>query len=72
MGTHPAFIRARAAAAAGIPVALVTGTPLLVEQTGIVWGALFAEVLVVVALVPVVLLFRRTLSSTRPASGGAP
>ena len=42
---HPAFARARAAAAAGIPVALVTGTPLFVHQQGIVWGALFAEVL---------------------------
>ena len=31
-----------------------------------------ALTIVVVALVPVVLLFRRTLSSTRPASGGAP
>jgi hypothetical protein len=44
------FIRARAAAAAGIPVALVTGTPLFVDQLGIVWGALFVEVLVTVAL----------------------
>lgn len=47
---HPAFVRARAAAAAGIPVALVTGTPLFLGQQGVAWGALFAEVLVSVAL----------------------
>ena len=47
---HPAFARARAAAAAGIPVAVVTGTPWFIEQQGVVWGALFAEVLVSVAL----------------------
>ena len=42
---HPAFVRARAAAAAGIPVAVVTGTPLFVAQDGIIWGAVFAEIL---------------------------
>ena len=48
---HPGFVRARAAAAAGIPVALVTGTPFFVDQQGIAWGGLFAEVLVVVVVI---------------------
>lgn len=48
---HPAFARARAAAAAGIPVALVTGTPLFNDQVGIKWGGAFAGVLVFVAVV---------------------
>ena len=47
---HAAFVRARAAAAAGIPVALVTGTPLFNDQFGIEWGAAFAGILVVVAV----------------------
>ena len=47
---HPAFVRARAAAAAGIPVAVVTGTPLFVDQAGIVWGAVFAEIVLTVVL----------------------
>jgi hypothetical protein len=47
---HPALVRARAAAAAGIPVALVTGTPLFVGQDGIIWGAVFAETVLTVVL----------------------
>ena len=47
---HPAFVRARAAAAAGIPVAVVTGTPLFVDQAGVVWGAVFAEIVLTVVL----------------------
>jgi hypothetical protein len=47
---HPALVRARAAAAAGIPVAVVTGTPLFLDLQGVVWGGLFAEVLVSVTL----------------------
>lgn len=47
---HPGFARARAAALVGIPVSVVTGTPLFVHQQGIAWGALFAEVLVVVTI----------------------
>ena len=47
---HPAFVRARAAAAASIPIALVTGTPLFVDQEGIVWGAVFAEIVLTVIL----------------------
>ena len=47
---HPAFARARAAAAAGVPVAVVTGTPLFLDYQGVAWGALFAEILVSVAL----------------------
>lgn len=48
--THMAFIRARAAAAAGVPVALVTGTPLFVGQDGIIWGAVFIETVLTVVL----------------------
>ncbi len=44
---HPAFVRARAAAAAGIPTAVVTGTPLFDEQYGVTWGATFIGILVV-------------------------
>ena len=47
---HPAFVRARAAAAAGIPVAVVTGTPLFVDQEGVIWGAVFAEIVLTVVL----------------------
>ena len=47
---HAAFVRARAASAAGIPVALVSGTPLFNDQFGIEWGAAFAGILVVVAV----------------------
>ena len=48
--THVAFVRARAAAAAGLPVAIVSGTPLLNDQYGIEWGAAFAGILAVVAV----------------------
>jgi hypothetical protein len=48
--THMAFARARAAAAAGVPVALVTGTPLFVGQDGIIWGAVFIEILLTVLI----------------------
>lgn len=47
---HPAFVRARAAAAAGIPTAVVTGTPLFDEQYGVTWGATFIGILVVTAV----------------------
>lgn len=47
---HVAFVRARAAAATGVPVALVTGTPLFNDQYGIEWGAAFAGILVVVTV----------------------
>ena len=48
---HEAFVRARAAAAAGIPVALVSGTPLFNDQYGVEWGAAFAGILVFVTVV---------------------
>ena len=48
---HRGFARARAAAVVGIPVSLITGTPLFVSQQGIAWGGLFAEVLVIVVIV---------------------
>jgi hypothetical protein len=48
--THMAFVRVRAAAAAGVPVALVTGTPLFVGQDGIIWGAVFIEILLTVLI----------------------
>ncbi len=48
---HPAFGRARAAAAAGVPVALVTGTPFAADQPGVMWGATFVGVLVFVGVV---------------------
>ncbi|GAA4400345.1 hypothetical protein GCM10023168_08990 [Fodinibacter luteus] len=73
---HPAFVRARAAAAAGIPVALVTGTPLFVDQAGVVWGAVFVEVLVTVLLLHQLATGIRDLapvdgdSDTRRWSGG--
>ncbi|HZB66986.1 MAG TPA: hypothetical protein VE503_06170 [Ornithinibacter sp.] len=47
---HEAFVRARAAAAAGIPVALVSGTPLFNDQYGVEWGAAFAGILVSVTV----------------------
>ena len=47
---HPAFARARAAALVGIPVSIVTGTPLFLGQQGIAWGGLFAEVVLTVVL----------------------
>ena len=40
-------MRARAAAAAGIPIAVVTGTPLFDDQYGVTWGATFVGILVV-------------------------
>ena len=43
---HPTFVRARAAAAAGIPAAVVTGTPFFVDDFGVVWGATFVGILV--------------------------
>lgn len=48
---HPAFVRARAASAAGIPVALITGTPLFDEMNGVKYGGVFAGILVFVAVV---------------------
>jgi len=48
---HPAFVRARAAAAAGIPVGLVVGTPLFNDSIGITWGATFVSALVFVVVV---------------------
>ena len=48
--THMAFVRVRAAAAAGVPVALVTGTPLFVGQDGLIWGAGFIEILLTVLI----------------------
>lgn len=48
---HPAFARARAAAAAGIPVAVVTGTPLFADQVGVMWAGAFAGVLAFVAVI---------------------
>jgi hypothetical protein len=47
---HEAFVRARAAAAAGIPVAVVSGTPLFNDQYGVEWGAAFAGILVFVTV----------------------
>src|SRR6476619_4181845 len=47
---HPALARARAAAAAGIPLALITGTPYTDTMGGVEWGARFADVLVVVTV----------------------
>lgn len=47
---HLAFIRARAAAAAGVPVAVVTGTPLLAGQTGVILGARVMEVVLTAAI----------------------
>jgi hypothetical protein len=43
---HPGFARARAAAVVGIPVSLITGTPLTNDMVGVEWGAAFAGVLV--------------------------
>ncbi len=48
---HEAFVRARAAAAAGVPVALVSGTPLFNDLYGVEWGAAFAGILVFVTVV---------------------
>ena len=62
---HPAFVRARAAAAAGIPVAVVTGTPLFVDQAGVVWGAVFAEIVLTVVPPP-----PARHGDPRPRSGG--
>ncbi len=47
---HEAFVRARAAAAAGIPVAVVSGTPLFNDLYGVEWGAAFAGILVFVTV----------------------
>ncbi len=47
---HLGFVRARAAAVAGIPVSIVTGTPLTNDVTGLEWGAAFAGILVSVAI----------------------
>lgn len=43
---HPAFARARAAALVGIPVSLVTGTPLTDSVIGVEWGGAFVGILV--------------------------
>jgi hypothetical protein len=43
---HPGFLRARAAAVAGIPVSVVTGTPFTNDLIGLEWGAAFAGVLI--------------------------
>jgi hypothetical protein len=48
---HLAFVRARAAAAAGIPVAFITGTPLTDGMNGLEYGGVFAGVLVFVTVV---------------------
>lgn len=47
---HPGFVRARAASVAGIPAALVTGTPFTDGQTGVEWGGAFAGIVVVVVV----------------------
>jgi hypothetical protein len=43
---HPGFARARAAALVGIPVSVVTGTPVTNAMIGVEWGAAFAGILV--------------------------
>jgi hypothetical protein len=45
---HPGFLRARAASVAGVPAALVTGTPLTDQVAGVEWAGAFAGILVVV------------------------
>jgi hypothetical protein len=47
---HPGLARARAAALVGIPVSLITGTPLFLDQQGIAWGGLFSEILLTVVI----------------------
>ncbi|HYN66609.1 MAG TPA: hypothetical protein VES93_06945 [Ornithinibacter sp.] len=47
---HPGFARARAAAVAGIPVSVITGTPWTNDMTGLEWGAAFAGILVSVVI----------------------
>ena len=47
---HPGFARARAAALVGIPVSVVTGTPVTDSVIGVEWGAAFAGILVIVVV----------------------
>ena len=48
---HPAFARARAAAAAGVPVSVVNGTPLFNSEVGVKWVGAFVGTLVFVTVV---------------------
>lgn len=43
---HPAFARTRAAALVGIPVSIVTGTPLTNSVLSVEWGGAFAGILI--------------------------
>lgn len=47
---HAGFAGARAAAVVGIPVSVVTGTPLTNSMAGVEWGGAFAGILVSVVL----------------------
>jgi len=63
---HAGFARARAAALVGIPVSVITGTPLTNNLVGVEWGGAFAGILVNVVVLHQIATAIRDLD---PATG---